>query len=85
MRYVKIADLKNRLSEHLRAVEKGDEVIVTDRNRPMARIVPLPPNEARVHISPPSASFAPIRDRRRSPVKWQVGSLELLLEERREP
>lgn len=84
MKYVRIAELKDRLSEHLRAVEKGGEVVVTDRNRPIARIVPLPPNDVRVSITPPSKPFAPIRDRRRTPAKWKVGSLELLLEERRE-
>ncbi|MDQ3660085.1 MAG: type II toxin-antitoxin system prevent-host-death family antitoxin [Actinomycetota bacterium] len=83
MRYVKIAELKDRLSEHLRAVEKGDEVIVTDRNRPMVRIVPLTHSEVR--ITPPSTSFTAIRSRRRLPAKWKVDSLELLLEERREP
>ncbi len=43
MKTVKIAELKDRLSEHLRAVERGtvSEVIVTDRDRPVARIVPI--------------------------------------------
>ena len=84
MKFVKIAELKDHLSEHLRAVEKGAEIVVTDRNRPIARIVPLPLDGGRVSITPPSRPFAPIRDRRRPPAKWKVGSLELLLEERRE-
>ena len=41
MKSVKIAELKDRLSEHLRAVEQGAEVVVADRNRPIARIVPI--------------------------------------------
>lgn len=41
MKHIKIAGLKDRLSEHLRAVEKGAEVDVTDRDRPIARIVPI--------------------------------------------
>jgi prevent-host-death family protein len=85
MRYVRIAELKDRLSEYLRAVEKGEEVIVTHRKRPMARIVPLTTDELRVSITPPGKPFAPIRDRPRSPAKWKIGSSELLLEERREP
>ncbi len=38
---VRIADLKARLSEHLRAVRNGGTVTVLDRNTPIARIVPV--------------------------------------------
>ena len=37
---VRIADLKARLSEHLRSVRNGDTVTVLDRDTPVARIVP---------------------------------------------
>ena len=37
---VRIADLKARLSEHLRAVRNGSTVTVFDRDTPVARIVP---------------------------------------------
>ena len=37
---VRIADLKARLSEHLRSVRNGDTLTVLDRNTPVARIVP---------------------------------------------
>ena len=40
MRTVNIADLKARLSAHIRHVRDGDEVLVCDRNKPVARIVP---------------------------------------------
>jgi prevent-host-death family protein len=36
-----IADLKAKLSEYLARVRAGDEVVVTDRGTPIARIVPL--------------------------------------------
>lgn len=32
MKSVKLAELKDKLSKHLRAVEAGEEVLVTDRN-----------------------------------------------------
>jgi prevent-host-death family protein len=83
MKRVRIAELKDRLSEHLRAVEQGAEVVVLDRNRPIARIVPLPP-EKRVRIRQPSRPFAEIRDRRRARAGWSVTSTALLMEERRE-
>ena len=41
MRAVNIADLKNNLSRYLNEVRRGSEVIVKDRNKPIARIVPL--------------------------------------------
>lgn len=41
MRTVNIADLKNNLSAHLERVRRGEELLVKDRNRPIARLVPL--------------------------------------------
>jgi prevent-host-death family protein len=84
MKQVGIAELKDRLSEHLRAVEDGDEVIVLDRKRPIARIVPIPAATVRVRILRPTRDLAEIRDRRRTPARWPVSSFELLMEERRE-
>jgi prevent-host-death family protein len=84
MTMVKIADLKDHLSAHLRAVEAGAEIVVTDRNRPIARIVPLAPAGPRVVITPPTREFAEVRDRVRTSADWGVSSTELLLEERAE-
>lgn len=41
MRTVNISDLKARLSAHLQRVRNGQEVVVCDRNLPVARIVPI--------------------------------------------
>jgi len=84
MTTVKIADLKNHLSAHLRAVEAGAEIVVTDRNRPIARIVPVVQPTQVVTIRPPTRDFAEIRDRVRTPAEWSISSTELLLEERSE-
>lgn len=40
MKKVRIADLKARLSEHLRKVRRGQTLTVLDRETPVARIVP---------------------------------------------
>ena len=40
MKGVGIADLKARLSEHLRLVRKGRTLTVLDRDTPIAQIVP---------------------------------------------
>jgi antitoxin (DNA-binding transcriptional repressor) of toxin-antitoxin stability system len=42
MRTVNIGVLKNQLSAYLQLVRKGEEVVVRDRNVPIARIVPFP-------------------------------------------
>ncbi len=41
MRRASIADLKARLSEYVDAAKAGEEVIVTDRNKPVARLGPI--------------------------------------------
>jgi len=43
MSEVGVADLKARLSEHLRSVRNGGTLTVLDRNTPIARIVPYAP------------------------------------------
>jgi prevent-host-death family protein len=40
MKTVNIGELKAKLSAHIRGVRRGEEVLVCDRNRPVARIVP---------------------------------------------
>jgi prevent-host-death family protein len=40
MRTVNISDLKAQLSAHIQFVKDGEEVLVCDRNKPVARIVP---------------------------------------------
>src|SRR5215213_5670526 len=43
MQSVNIGELKNNLSHYLRQVRNGNEVIIKDRNRIIARIVPAAP------------------------------------------
>jgi prevent-host-death family protein len=40
MKTVNIAELKARLSAHIQLVRDGEEVLVCDRNKPVARIIP---------------------------------------------
>jgi prevent-host-death family protein len=81
MKSVKIAELKDRLSEHLRAVEQGAEVVVTDRNRPIARIVPVSAPTG-LEWMPPAAPFETVRKRKWPAAGWSVESAELLNAER---
>lgn len=46
MKSVNIAELKNRLSRYLRAVRRGESLLVRDRDRVIARIEPAGPRDA---------------------------------------
>jgi len=82
MKRVKIAELKDQLSRHLRAVERGAEVEVTDRDRPIARIVPVSGTGSTLVVRPPRRPFSEIRRKRHAPARWNASSTDLLLEER---
>ena len=42
MKTASVSKLKASLSAYLRRVERGEEVLVTDRGRPVARLTPVP-------------------------------------------
>jgi len=46
MRSVNIAELKNGLSRYLTLVKGGEEIVVRDRNLPVAKLVPLGAEES---------------------------------------
>ena len=82
MNRVGVAELKNHLSRHLRSVEAGQTIEVTDHDRPIARLVPIESN-TRLLVRPPLRPFSEICDRVYEPANWPVSSLDLLLEDRR--
>ena len=79
MKTVGVADLKARLSEHLRSVRKGRTLTVVDRNTPIAQLIPISEGSLEIRAATRSARELP----RRSPVLPEgVSSLTLLLEDR---
>jgi len=40
-----IREIKNRFSMYLRRVKQGETVLITERNVPVAKLVPVPGNE----------------------------------------
>jgi antitoxin (DNA-binding transcriptional repressor) of toxin-antitoxin stability system len=50
---VRIADLKSRLSEHLRKVRGGGSLTILDRDTPIARIVPWQPGKGSLKLRAP--------------------------------
>lgn len=79
MKHVGIAELKARLSSHLRSVRRGHPITVVDRGTPVARITalePLEPLRARHPIRPLQDVRLP------RPGRHPVDSLAALGEER---
>jgi prevent-host-death family protein len=93
MKNARISELRDKLSEYLAQVRKGETVIVYDRDTPIARIDPIAPAAGDVPefvleaYRRGIATPAKIRDGKRIPppmkVKEPLGLLEALLEERR--
>jgi prevent-host-death family protein len=81
MRRVKIAEFKSQLSKHLRAVERGAELEITDRDRPIARLIPV--DRRLTRLQPAELPVSALLKKRFRPARWKTSSLELLLEDRR--
>ncbi|MDP9222725.1 MAG: type II toxin-antitoxin system prevent-host-death family antitoxin [Actinomycetota bacterium] len=81
MKRVGVAELKNNLSRHLRMVEAGETLEVTDHDRPIARLIPVD-TKTGLLIRPPLRPFSEIASKRYAPANLPVSSLELLLEDR---
>jgi prevent-host-death family protein len=45
MRSVNVAELKNRLSKYLRFAKGGEEIVIRDRNLPVAKLGPFSAGE----------------------------------------
>lgn len=93
-RTVSVVELKARLSEQLRLVKAGHELIVTERRVPVARLMPLDEQERkssrRMRLTR-DGTLRPGRGRlpkilQRAPAGAEIGSdvLAALLEERGE-
>lgn len=79
MTNVRIAELKSRLSEHLRSVRKGRTLTVLDRDTPVARIIPYAAETIEVR-----RATRRLRDLRLPPAPAaRTDSLAILLDERR--
>lgn len=83
MKRVGVADLKAKLSEYLRIARKGGEVVVMDREQPVARIVAY-------ETSPTLQVREPLRRYRNlgeiplpPPANLDIDIVDLLLEDRR--
>lgn len=76
MENISVAEAKAHLSELLDRVESGEELVITRRGKPVARISAVAPQK-----SGPMPSMAAFRERMAGQIKGSV--LEGLREERR--
>jgi prevent-host-death family protein len=82
MKQVRIAELKARLSEYLRAVRRGETIAVLDRDTPVAQIVPVRDRTTVRTRKPVPGTPPPNRVPLPKPLKVNVDVVQLLLEER---
>jgi antitoxin (DNA-binding transcriptional repressor) of toxin-antitoxin stability system len=83
MSNVRIAELKSRLSEHLRKVRQGRSLTIFDRDTPIARLVPWEGGEPSLKVRTP-LSGAPTLQQVRLPVPLRLKQdiVSFLMEER---
>lgn len=80
---VRVADLKARLSEHLRAVRRGRTLTVLDRDTPIARIVPYDAEHRPLTVRSPRPGAPPVARVPLPPaLRLKVDVVALLAEER---
>jgi antitoxin (DNA-binding transcriptional repressor) of toxin-antitoxin stability system len=80
---VRIADLKSRLSEHLRKVRAGRSLTILDRDTPIARIVPWAAGDAQFKVRSPAAGAPSLQQvPLPAPLRVRGDIVKILLEER---
>ena len=82
MRNVRVAEFKARLSEYLRAVRKGHDLTIYDREQPIARVVPYAERGTLVVREPTTHYRALAEVPLPPPLALAVDAVELLLEDR---
>ena len=80
---VGVAELKARLSEHLRAVRRGHTVVVTDHDTPIARLVPYDGNGETLSTRKPARLLRDVAIPRPGPGEKGTDIVALLLADRR--
>ena len=80
---IRIADLKSRLSEHLRKVRAGSSLTILDRDTPIARIVPWKAGDGPLKVRGPLPGAPKLqRVPLPPPLRLRGDIVEILMEER---
>ena len=82
MKKIRGAEFKAKLSEYLRAVKKGHDLTIYDREQPIARVVPWAA-PGPLAVREPTGRYRTLRDvPLPTPLDLPVDAVELLLEDR---
>lgn len=87
-----IREMKNRLSQYIKRVRTGREVIITDRGKPVARLVPVVPQMDETDIVARTLALPWVRPGKggkpkgaKHPIPWKRGqklASNIVLEDR---
>jgi len=84
---VQVAQLKARLSEHLRAAQSGKTILVVSHDLPVALLTPPPDSSPTLVIRHPRRNAAPLSELALLPQlnpPLSIDAVDILLEERAE-
>ena len=80
---VQVSQLKARLSEYLRSVRRGGELVVMDRRTPVARLLPYDEGPHRLERRPPRVNAVPLDQLEFPPFPVEIpDAMEFLREDR---
>ena len=83
MAAVRITELRDRLSQHLRTVQRGETLTVLDHDRPIATIAPYRGEADSLQVRKPAAGAPALQEvPLPPPLDLDVDIVDLLLEER---
>jgi prevent-host-death family protein len=83
MKRVGVADLKAKLSEYLRIARKGGEVVVMDRDQPVARLVPYAATQ-KLQVREPLRRYKNLGEiPLPPPANLDIDAVDLLIDDRR--
>ncbi|KAB2841287.1 type II toxin-antitoxin system prevent-host-death family antitoxin [bacterium] len=81
---VKVAEFRNKLSSYLKRVRLGAEVVITDRETPIGRLLPYREGaEEAFELEDPAKGFAGLAKLKAPTIKKNYQAVETLLAERR--
>lgn len=82
---VQIAEFRNRLSAYLKRVRQGGEVVITDRDTPIGRLVPFKKGEGEelFEVIPPRNGFEGLSRMTFPATRKPLDIVELLIEDRK--
>lgn len=78
----KIGELKTHFSSYIQKVKKGGEIVVTERNTPVAKIIPFPEKKEKLLIIHKPKQPYKFSDIKVPPMDSKIDILEILKQTR---